>query len=109
MLRKFFEQIQFKKKKTFVISCSFSRVIPECTALAVGLGASKIVIERDCRGAVDLLISGEACLNKFGKLLADIASFAEDVEVIFNFVPPTSNCVAHRLARHVFVCTTSES
>lgn len=53
-------------------------------ASAVNLGYSRIVVESDSKGAVDLILSDQQCFNEFGSVLEDIACFSIRVDVVFN-------------------------
>ena len=83
--------------------------ITEVVAVAVNLRASKFIVESYCKGAINLINSSDVCLNEFGSILAYIASFSSDSEVVFNFVSGDCNKVDHGLAHHSFVFTVTES
>lgn len=51
----------------------------------------------DCKAAMDLTNSGEACINEFGQVLVDIANFFIYIKVFFNFVFRDFNKVVHDL------------
>lgn len=85
-------------------------VIGEGLPLAIDFGASKIIVQSDCKGAIDLIFSPYPWLNEFGNVLGIIFDFSKRAEIfLFFFVPRNCNKLAHDLARHVLVCLFLES
>lgn len=97
------------KAGAFSVPVAETVAILEGLSLAMGVSGAKIVVEGDCKGVIDLINSGEFCLNEFGLVLSDISSLAFNLDVVFSFVPRICNRVAHGLARHAFVNSISES
>ena len=95
--------------------CSPFVLLAELVAIAEGLKIAKdygfphVVLESDSKGAIDIVLSRELYLNEVGSVLLDIFEFAKNMDVIFNFVPRVCNVVAHSLARHALISSSSES
>lgn len=83
--------------------------IGEGVVLAIDAGAQKIIVESDCKSAIDLILSPAICLNEFGTVLGNILDFSKQTDIIFSFVPRNCNKVAHDLVRHALLSFSSES
>ena len=74
--------------------------IGKSVALAIDSGVSKIIVESYGKGAIDLILSPDPCLNEFDIVPGYILDFPKRAEIFFYFVPRNCNKVAYGFTLH---------